>query len=231
MHRVVPLGVPSPSQSSPIVSHHHQSALMQRPLINGLGFRPPQRKGSTVKATLTPTNPFVSVVFPTALTLMLCNMDRICMAVAVIPMAKEFGWPLSLQGVIQGAFLWGYCATQFMGGKLADRYGGKIIMALGVAWFSIASALLPLALSPPIIAAGLSVPAILVARCMVGLGEGVAMPSMSNLIATFIPKEAKARALGLSYSGFHGVRIRYLTSSLSLNERIAPNNKGNWGDY
>lgn len=161
-------------------------------------------RASASSAPERPLNPFLSVVFPTALTLMLCNMDRIFMAVAVIPMAKEFGWPLGLQGIIQGAFLWGYMATQFLGGYLADRYGGKVVMAAGVAWFSIASLLLPLALSPPIVAAGLSVPAILAARCMVGLGEGVAMPSMSNLIATYIPKEAKARALGLSYSGFHG---------------------------
>lgn len=37
-----------------------------------------------------------------------------------------------------------------------------------------------------------------------GLGEGVALPTMSNLVATHIPKEARARALGLAFSGFHG---------------------------
>jgi ACS family sodium-dependent inorganic phosphate cotransporter/ACS family sodium-dependent inorganic phosphate cotransporter-like MFS transporter 9 len=36
-----------------------------------------------------------------------------------------------------------------------------------------------------------------------GLGEGVALPSMNNLVATYIPKEAKARALGMCFSGFH----------------------------
>ena len=42
-------------------------------------------------------NPFVFVVLPTAITLMLCNMDRICMSVAILPMAKEFAWPASVQ--------------------------------------------------------------------------------------------------------------------------------------
>jgi hypothetical protein len=40
---------------------------------------------------------FRRVVLPTALALMVCNMDRICMSVAILPMSKEFGWPASLQ--------------------------------------------------------------------------------------------------------------------------------------
>lgn len=40
---------------------------------------------------------FWRVVLPTALALILCNMDRICMAVAIVPMAKEFGWAPGVQ--------------------------------------------------------------------------------------------------------------------------------------
>jgi ACS family sodium-dependent inorganic phosphate cotransporter/ACS family sodium-dependent inorganic phosphate cotransporter-like MFS transporter 9 len=71
------------------------------------------------------------------------------------------------QGVIQSAFLWGYMATQLIGGTLADRLGGKRVMAAGMLWFSLASLLLPLALSAPVVAAGLTVPAVLLARCCV----------------------------------------------------------------
>jgi hypothetical protein len=77
-------------------------------------------------------------------------------------------------------------ATQLLGGTLADRYGGKLVMAGGIVWFSLASMLLPAALSGPIAAAGLTVPAILAARCAVGLGEGVALPSMNNLVGWFV---------------------------------------------
>jgi hypothetical protein len=34
---------------------------------------------------------------PTALALMLCNMDRICMSVAIVPIAREFGWAEGIQ--------------------------------------------------------------------------------------------------------------------------------------
>lgn len=66
-------------------------------------------------------SPFLTVVLPTALTLLLCNMDRICLSVAILPMSREFGWHPSFQGVVQSAFLWGYMATQLLGGTLADK--------------------------------------------------------------------------------------------------------------
>ena len=33
--------------------------------------------------------------------------------------------PLHVQGLVQSGFLWGYMATQMIGGSLADKYGGK----------------------------------------------------------------------------------------------------------
>lgn len=75
--------------------------------------------------------------------------------------------PLLLQGVVQSAFLWGYMATQLLGGSLADRYGGKRVFAAGIVWFSLASMLLPAALSPSVVGAGLTIPAVLLARCFV----------------------------------------------------------------
>jgi hypothetical protein len=55
----------------------------------------------TVIRTLKPIHAcaesFVRVVFPTALALMLCNMDRIVMSVAILPMATEFGWAPGVQ--------------------------------------------------------------------------------------------------------------------------------------
>jgi MFS family permease len=58
-------------------------------------------------------------------------------------------------------------ATQLLGGYLADKYGGKKVLAGGIAWFSVASLLLPAALSPAVVASGLALPAMLMARCFV----------------------------------------------------------------
>ena len=39
-------------------------------------------------------------------------------------------------------------------------------------------------------------------RVCVGLGEGVALPSMNNLVAT-LPKSLQSTALGVAFTGFH----------------------------
>jgi MFS family permease len=134
------------------------------------------------------------VILGCGLALLLCNMCRVCMSVAIIPMAAQFGWsgstqvphridtsydpsrghrplPLSqslvciptlvpltdsparadgflwmravLQGIIQSSFLWGYAAMQLLGGTLADRFGGKIVMSAGIVIFTSACAALP----------------------------------------------------------------------------------------
>jgi len=40
---------------------------------------------------------FTRVVTPAALALALCNVDRICLAVAIVPIAAEFGWGPAVQ--------------------------------------------------------------------------------------------------------------------------------------
>lgn len=146
---------------------------------------------------------FASIVVPTALALMLCNMDRICMSVAILPMSAELNWAPSVQGIVQSAFLWGYTLTQYLGGSLADQYGGKKVMAYGIVWFSVASLLVPFAFSSTVAAAGLTLPAMIAARVMVGLGEGVALPCMNQLVGSNIPQARRSTALGACFSGFH----------------------------
>lgn len=184
------------------------------------GYDPQQGGGgqgdisnSAAQQPLLPKATLLRVVLPTALALLVCNMDRICLSVAVLPMSRELGWQPSFQGVVQSAFLWGYAATQLLGGYLADRYGGRRVMAAGVLWFSLASAALPLALSAPVAAAGLTVPAVLAARCAVGLGEGVALPAMNSLVAAHAPRGSRATALGLCFGGFHSGNLVGLVAS------------------
>ncbi|PSC76976.1 putative anion transporter chloroplastic [Micractinium conductrix] len=136
----------------------------------------------------------------------------------MLPIAQELGWAAGTQGVVQSAFLWGYLATQLLGGTLADKYGGKLVMGAGIAWFSLASALLPaLAITPWVAAAGLTLPAVLAARFLVGFGEGVALPAMNNLVSRHIPPARKATALGNVFTGFHtGNLVGLLLSPLIL---------------
>ena len=123
----------------------------------------------------------------------LCYIDRVNISVAIIPMATEFGWDKTLQGSVMSAFFIGYLLTQIAGGWLADRFGGKPVLAGGVVVWSLFTAL-----TPPAAAGGLA--ALLVARIGMGVGEGVSFPSIYSLFSRWVPAQERSRSVGLVFS-------------------------------
>src|SRR5688572_9998242 len=121
----------------------------------------------------------------------ICYIDRTNISVAIIPMAREFGWGPERQGTILSAFFVGYMLTQILGGRLADRYGGKVVLGAGVILWSLFTLATPLA-------ASLGLGALILARVGLGLGEGVAFPSVYSLIGRWIPIGERARAIALN---------------------------------
>ncbi|CAI0424376.1 unnamed protein product [Linum tenue] len=137
-----------------------------------------------------------TVVALTALVMCLCNADRVVMSVAVVPLAAKFGWSSSFLGIVQSSFLWGYIFSSLIGGALVDKYGGKKVLAWGVALWSLATVLTPLA-------ANHSTLSLLAVRAFFGLAEGVALPSMTTLLSRWFPSNERATAVGISMAGFH----------------------------
>ena len=132
--------------------------------------------------------------FPFPISINSSNMDKVNMSVAIIPMSHEYGWSGSQRGLISSAFFWGYALTQVPGGMLANRFHGKNILAAGVALWSVGTALAPLT-------ASYSLLALCATRLLVGLGEGVAPPSATDVLARTIPKKNRASAVGLVFGG------------------------------
>ncbi|KAH0448013.1 hypothetical protein IEQ34_021813 [Dendrobium chrysotoxum] len=127
---------------------------------------------------------------------LLCNMDRVNMSIAILPMSAEFNWNPTTMGLIQSSFFWGYLLTQIAGGIWADKVGGKLVLGFGVVWWSIATVLTP-------IAAKIGLPFLLIMRAFMGIGEGVAMPAMNNILSKWIPVSERSRSLALVYSGMY----------------------------
>lgn len=94
----------------------------------------------------------------------ICYADRSNISVAILEMAKQFKWDEAYQGTILSAFFLGYAGTQLLGGTLADRYGGKTVLAAGVITWSLFTFLTPEA------AAGGSI-TLISCRVAMGLGE------------------------------------------------------------
>ncbi|XP_047156369.1 ascorbate transporter, chloroplastic-like isoform X2 [Vigna umbellata] len=127
---------------------------------------------------------------------LLCNMDRVNMSIAILPMSQEFKWNSATVGLIQSSFFWGYLLTQILGGIWADKLGGKLVLGFGVVWWSMATILTP-------IAARIGLPCLLIMRAFMGIGEGVAMPAMNNMLSKWIPVSERSRSLALVYSGMY----------------------------
>lgn len=142
------------------------------------------------------TSERAKVVAMVALAMALCNADRVVMSVAIVPMSASHGWSQSFAGVVQSSFLWGYLLSPIAGGALVDRFGGKVVMAWGVALWSLATLLTPWAATQ-------SLPLLLAVRVLMGIAEGVAMPCMNNMISTWFPRTERSRAVGMTMAGFH----------------------------
>ncbi|KAF9614147.1 hypothetical protein IFM89_015466 [Coptis chinensis] len=127
---------------------------------------------------------------------LLCNMDRVNMSIAILPMSAEYNWNPATVGLIQSSFFWGYLLTQIAGGIWADKIGGKLVLGFGVVWWSLATVLTP-------IAAKAGLPFLLAMRAFMGIGEGVAMPAMNNMLSKWIPVSERSRSLALVYSGMY----------------------------
>lgn len=141
------------------------------------------------------TSERVKVVAMLALALALCNADRVVMSVAIVPLSLSHGWSRSFGGVVQSSFLWGYLISPIAGGALVDYYGGKVVMAWGVALWSLATFLTPWA-------AETSIWALLTMRALLGVAEGVALPCMNNMVARWFPQTERSRAVGIAMAGF-----------------------------
>ncbi|RIB20176.1 major facilitator superfamily domain-containing protein [Gigaspora rosea] len=54
------------------------------------------------------------------------------MSIAIVYMAKEFNWDHSIQGYVSSAFYIGYFTTLIIGGVIADKFGGKRVLSVGI---------------------------------------------------------------------------------------------------
>ncbi len=123
-----------------------------------------------------------------------CYIDRVNISVAIIPMAEQYGWDAGTQGWILSCFYFGYMVTQFLGGYLADRFGGKLVLAVGVLWWSAFTIL-----TPPAAAMGIGM--LIATRILMGMGEGVTFPSIYALYSRWVPTAERARSMAFSNSG------------------------------
>jgi ACS family glucarate transporter-like MFS transporter len=141
-------------------------------------------------------------------------LDRTNISIAGTAIRDELGIDNLHLGWIFSAFLVGYAAFQVVGGWLACRLGPRSVLAAGVLWWGVFSALTTWA-SPRLTSAFLL---LILIRFSLGAGEAVMYPAANQFVAQWIPVAERGRANGWIFAGVGagaGLSIPILTAIIS----------------
>jgi ACS family glucarate transporter-like MFS transporter len=124
-------------------------------------------------------------------------LDRINISIAGSSMASEYHLSNVRLGYVFSAFLIGYGLFQTPGGWLADRLGPRRVIAVGVLWWGIFTALT--ASVPTKLGAALLL--LIAIRFLLGAGEAVMYPASNQFVAHWIPTQERGIANGWIFAG------------------------------
>ncbi|KAL6261910.1 hypothetical protein P5V15_006993 [Pogonomyrmex californicus] len=108
---------------------------------------------------------------------------------------NRYHWDERTQGLILSSFFWGYVLTHLPGGMLAERFGGKYSLGLGI----LSTAIFTL-LTPVVVTWGEST-GLIVLRILMGFGEGTTFPALNAMLAQWTPPEERSIIGSLVFAG------------------------------
>jgi ACS family glucarate transporter-like MFS transporter len=124
-------------------------------------------------------------------------LDRVNMSIAGSFIQKEFGLDDIRLGWVFSSFVLGYALFQAPGGRLADRFGPRTVLAIATVWWAVFTSLV--AAVPAGIPGVLAL--LLTARFLLGVGEAMVFPASNRLVAGWIPSQERGLANGLIFAG------------------------------
>jgi MFS family permease len=151
-----------------------------------LGPVPPSIENSR----LTPA--FSRVLVLLFLSVFINYIDRSNLSIAAPLIKDELGISASQLGLLLSAFFWTYAGCQLLSGWLVDRFDVKWVFAAGFFLWSSATAVTGLVHSLVLLAA---------ARVMLGIGESVAYPGYSKILAVHCPEGRRGFANSVVAAG------------------------------
>ncbi|ANN76425.1 MFS transporter [Bordetella flabilis] len=129
--------------------------------------------------------------------ILLCAMyfieyvDRVNLSVAAPLIKQEFGLSNTRLGVALAAFGYCYAVFQIVCGYLGDRYGPRRMLAVsGILW----------ALGTLVTGLATGLGGLILARLLVGTGEGGTIPVATRAMSNWIPRERRGFAQGFTHS-------------------------------
>jgi MFS transporter, ACS family, D-galactonate transporter len=129
-----------------------------------------------------------------SLSVFLNYIDRSNLSIAAPLLKDELHLTASQLGILLSAFFWTYAGCQLASGWLVDRFDVKWVFAAGFFLWSVATAVTGLLHT---------FAALLVVRVMLGVGESVAYPSYSKIIAGHFPESGRGFANAMVSAGLY----------------------------
>jgi MFS family permease len=139
----------------------------------------------------------LSLKATTTVLVMLCLMyfityvDRVNISTAAGQFKSELGLSNTQLGIIFSAFAYPYVIFQFIGGWVSDRFGARRTLLACAAIWAVATALTGMA-------GGFA--SLIAARLLLGLGEGATFPASTSAMASWIARDKRGMAQGITHS-------------------------------
>lgn len=142
------------------------------------------------------------------ITVVITYLDRSNLSIAAPSIAQDLQLDPAQMGLVFSAFGWSYALLQIPGGMLVDRARPRLMMALIIGLWSLATIVQGFASA---------FAALLSLRVLLGLLEAPAYPTLNRIVTTWFPDSERARAIAVYTSGQY-VGLAFLTPVLVLTQ-------------
>ena len=154
------------------------------------------------------------IIFFFGMILLFCV--RVSMPICLPAISKELSWNKEVSGMVLSSFYCGYLISNMIGGYLADKIGGEIVIYYTAFGWAFLSIFLPF-LARSSILLPYSTSTVICARFLTGLFQGVFFPSLSAIMTKHVPVSAKGFFSSFTFSGNAiGIMLSGLFGSIIL---------------
>lgn len=138
-----------------------------------------------------------SIVLLTFISTCICYIERVGFSIAYTVAANAAGLNQSSKGIVLSSFYYGYACSQVPGGLASQTLGGRCVLLLSFALWSLTCAFLPLLDDPNrLLVLALS-------RLIVGIAQGFIFPAIHTVLAQWVPPHERSRSVSLTTSGMY----------------------------
>ncbi|VDK21673.1 unnamed protein product [Anisakis simplex] len=131
------------------------------------------------------------------------SADRVIMPIAIGGLSSDYEYSLVQQGWILSAFPAGYISSQIIGSCAGSQLGGRRLLLGVVLLWSLSTLLTPFVAS--------SFYMLIFTRIVLGLGEGLGLPTMYHILAESAPPRQRSATFAyLSAAGSIGQTVASL---------------------